>query len=314
MDTSLVGRRRKKMAVAPSKIFETPRPVDSFGSLLHMGCVVHHADGSHLILSGSDGNGHTLFQDVRTRYAARHGITNVHCSGDPGVQVVDGKMRKPEYMKAVMDVFPLVSWFLWVDDDTLINPDFADTPLSFFTGQAAGSNASWIFSSEHDTNTGVWFVRNDAVGRELLRDWSATTHLIGWTADDQHAMRSVVVDHIAKTNGRSADHPYRACGFRMPWSPDFCDELFSRLINEIVSERKLPYLNAQLDLLTVKDALPFFFLPEGATPQLAPHHHRIEHEEHPNAFLLHFAGKTAYNKDRVPLEQQWMLTVDLPYA
>lgn len=68
--------------------------------------------------------------------------------------------------------FPDAEWIMFIDSDAWFNSEWLDTPLDAFL-EDVPDDKLWVQTNYRSMLTGVFFVRNNIAGRDLVRDWVA---------------------------------------------------------------------------------------------------------------------------------------------
>ena len=83
-----------------------------------------------------------------------------------------GVMSKFLMAMDVMYRFPNEEWMMFTDDDVYFNADWLEMPLDYFLDDVPDDKL-WVHTNYRSLMTGLFFVRNNAEGRKLVRDWVA---------------------------------------------------------------------------------------------------------------------------------------------
>jgi hypothetical protein len=218
---------------------------------------------------------------LKHEYAREHDLPWHWCVPEPGVT---SKVKRG-CLKSAAQRFQYAKWLFWIDGDAAINPRLRDVPLSFFVREVP-SNITWVASDSQDMNTGVFFLRNRRDGLSLLAKWQDAIDSGVFTWDDQHAMRSVIVDTIvSRRTGRNqtATEPYTTCG-GPEWKSTECDALACRLLTPLLHGFRC---KRSLSLISpASQTEPFLF--RKTKPHLAPPYFHTKSTS--DAFVWHPAG------------------------
>jgi len=101
---------------------------------------------------------------------------------------------------------PEVEWLFFLDADAWINAEWLDMPLDVFLEEVE-EDKLWIHTNYRSMLTGVFFVRNNAAGRNLVRDWVAVG-MSGQISCHGFDQAAIMIVFMMRQAGVVSERPY----------------------------------------------------------------------------------------------------------